>query len=231
MATTTYINGNMETLATAMQQLVTMGYFASVEYDSENSAVICYDTDENAVLTLTTPSSTQTAVTIRFDNSSTKTITLGGTSGTYTSTPYYLYVCSGGAYLSIRGVANNTSTGNWGALVIISKTNNDKIGVVCTDGNGSARVTTVYSLATNDDADQIDTAFNFGLPTTRYQTTLMNLPSCGAPNVVSYFPDVYHTFTSQYPYTNNAATPPQNFTQDGKRYLWIGYYAIVDEES
>ena len=226
MATTTYINGNMETLATAMQQLVTIGYFDSIEYDSENSAVICYDADENAVLTLAKGSVNLNA-SIRFDDGTTKSAGVGGANANNAAYPYYLYVCSGGAYLSFSGTYGTNSG------MIISKTNNEKVGIVViyATGNASSRVTTVHSLATDDDATQINTTFAFGLPTTRNQTTLMNIPTCGAPNVVSYFPDVYYTFTSQYNFTNNATTPPQNFTQDGKRYLWIGYYAIRDEEA
>ena len=224
MATTTYINGNMETLATAMQQLVTMGYFASVEYDSENSAVICYDTDENEVLTLAR-STNVFNVTIRFDSGTTKTISRGANTSLNNVIPYYLYVCSGGAYLNFYTTGSSSQQA---CVLVVSKTNNDKIGVFYTLAGNRL---TASSIATDDNIEQAGTDFAFGSPTTRNQTTLMNIPTCSAPNVVSYFPDVYYTFTSQYPYTNNAATPPQNFTQDGKRYLWIGYYAIRDEEA
>ena len=226
MATTTYINGNFETLAAAMQQLVTMGYFSSVEYDDSGTypAVVCKDADENAVLTIGKASTgNSVTVTFRLDEGTAKSVTMTQTG----STPYYLYVCSGGAYLALGTSASTNFMG-----CIIAKTNRDKIGCITLGDiqqNGS-RYGIVRSMAVDDDPVQIGTNFAFGLPTTRNQTTLMNIPTCSAANVVSYFPDVYYTFTSQYSYTNNTATPPQNFTQDGKRYLWIGYYAIRDEE-
>ena len=225
MATVTYINDDYETLAEAMQQLVTMGYFASVEYDSENTAVVCKDTDENTVLTIQA-STKAIAVSLRLDDGTTKAANVSDASNGVSL--YYLYVCSGGAYLSVV-----YSGGAAYACVIISKTNNNKIGVFSTGGANSAatRLTGTYSVATDDDAVQINTQFSFIAPTIRYQTQLMNIPTCGGPNVVSYFPNVFHTYTSEISYTSNTATPPFNFTQDGKRYLWVGYYAIRDEEA
>ena len=129
MATVTYINNNMQTLATAMQRLVTMGYFASIEYDSENDAVVCYDANENAVLTLTSDNGLFSA-TFRFDDGATKTVTLGSTSGSNNRADVrYLYVCSGGAYLNFY----NSSTSSYAQVgeFFISLTNNTKVGILC----------------------------------------------------------------------------------------------------
>lgn len=229
MATVTYINNDYETLAEAMQQLVEMGYFASVEYDSENTSVVCKDSDDNAVLTIAKSGNNNITVSIIMEDASTTTLNLTSSSGTIL--PYYFYVCSGGAYLSCT-----MQTYNYGKFMglFISKTNNDKIGAV-TLANGISSATaasrlTIKSVATDDDTTQTSTNFVFGTPTVRNQTVLCDIPTCSAPMVTSYFPSLRYTLTSQFAYTNNVDTPPINFSQDGKRYLWVGYFAIRDEE-
>ena len=107
MATVTSNNNDYEVQAEAMQQLVTMGYFDSVEYDSENDAVVCKDADEHAVLTLSAYSSgsssnrSYTTVSFRLDDGTVKTwnvnhsATSGATNGYigYCLTQYGDCVC------------------------------------------------------------------------------------------------------------------------------------------
>lgn len=228
MATITYINNDYETLAEAMQQLVEMGYFASVEYDSENTAVVCKDSDENAVLTIAEHSANHSwDVILRFDDSTTKSSTIGN-SVAGTAKLLYCYVGSGGCYISLSG------TNALYAGLIISKTNNGKIGVavLCPAlGSTAAARLIPFCWATDDDPEQTDTKFTFSAPTPRNQHVLNDVPTCSPPNVVSIFPDIKHTFTSMITYTDNVSTPPLNFEQDGKRYLWVGYFAIRDEEA
>ena len=223
MAVVTYINSDYETLAEAMQQLVTMGYFASVEYDSINSAVVCYDADENAVLTITKTTASNPTIALRLDGGTTKSATYANCGA-----PYYTYLCSGGMYIAFNG----GSYGNYAGL-FVSKTNNDKVGFMTfmPTGSGVPRYKNVRSWATDDNAEQMDTYFECPPPTLRNQTTLMNIPTCNEAGTASSFPNCFFTFTSQFAYTSNTATPPVNFTQNGKRYLWVGYFAIRDEEA
>jgi len=237
MAAVTYINNDYETLAEAMQRLVEMGYFASVEYDSANTAVVCKDSDENAVLTITNTTNGQVVtISFRLADGTVKDYTLATRAVTTAGTSNYgylryIYVCSGGAYIY---ATTGTNTGFAG--IIISKTNNGAVGVailgtIGTSATSIAGRLNVNAVATDDSTDQIETAFSYGAPTVRNQTVLTDVPTCGAPIVPSHFPDVRYTLTSQFGYTNNYATPPINFTQDGKRYLWVGYFAIRDEEA
>lgn len=235
MATVTYINNDYEVLAEAMQQLVTMGYFDSVEYDSENDAVVCYDENENAVLTLTRNSSytSNTNISFRLDDGTVKTYDFdwSGSNSHTGGTIDYIYICSGGAYLK-GGNSNSTATSY--SFLVISKTNNDKIGIVFPDGGAYTALADrpkVRSWATDDDSVQANTAYTIATPTTQNQETLFNIPTSAAVNSApSYFSNVYAEFTTMYPYTNNIATPPRNVEQDGKTYLWVGYYMIADEE-
>jgi len=228
MAAVTYINNDYETLAEAMQRLVAMGYFSAIGYDSDTAAVTCWDEDGNAVLTLTKNSTTGCNVTLRLDSGTTQTFSIGtSASAGAKATLYYLYVCSGGAYIS---TVSNAYLG-----LIISKTNNGKIGVIGLGADGGSstaaatRAANVASLAADDAETEVGTKFTYGVPTLRNQTVLTDVPTCAAPTVPSYFSDVRYTLTSQFNYTSNTATPPQNFTQNGKRYLWVGYFAIRDE--
>ena len=234
MATVTSINNDYEVLAEAMQQLVTMGYFDSVEYDSENDAVVCKDADEHAVLTLTAYSSgsssnrSYTTVSFRLDDGTVKTwnVNHSATSGATNGYIGYIYVCSGGAYIMSRTATSGFS------FIIISKTNNGKVGVIVDAGSYQiAGRLSPCSVATDDDAEQADTVFEFETPTVRKQTTLANVPTAAAVNnAPSYFPDVYYTLTAQNPYTNSNSTPPVSVTLKGKTYLWVGYFMIADEE-
>lgn len=233
MATVTYVNNDYEVLAQAMQQLVTMGYFDSVEYDSENDAVVCKDADENAVLTLTAYSSSGsnrsfTAVSFRLDDGTVKTWNVNHSASSGSTNGYigYIYVCSGGAYIMSRTATSGFS------FIIISKTNNEKIGVIvdASSYNIAGRLSP-YSVATDDDAEQADRTFSLGTPTTRNQETLVNVPTSASLNhAPSYFPDVYAEFTTQYTFANSNSTPPVSATVDGKNYLWVGYFMIADEE-
>lgn len=224
MATVTYVNNDYEVLATAMQQLVTMGYFDSVEYDSENDAVVCEDADENAVLTIArnNSSSFKTDVTIVLDGGATKTVT--ATWGqTAAAVVRYIYICSGGAYIS-GGTDSASATKS---LIIISKSSNDKVGVIV---SGGAR-TSFNAIATDDDSNQADIAFSLAVPTTRNQTELFKVPTSASLNhAPSAFPDVYIEYTTQYSFTNDYSTPPVSAEVDGKNYLWVGYFMIADEE-
>lgn len=230
MATVTYINNDYETLAEALQQLVDMGYFESVEYDSDTDTVVCYDGDENAIFSIGKKSGgTRDAFTVSLlmddGTTVTKDITAAGsTAGSIT--PSYVYICSGGMYLSA-----GTSTAAHG-YVLLSKTNNGTLGMIVPSGAVTASMRlSPNCIATDDAADQIGTAFAFAVPTLRNQTVLTDVPTCSAPTVVSVFPDIRYTLTSQFSYTSETATPPINFSQDGKRYLWVGYFAVRDEEA
>lgn len=235
MATVTYVNNDYEVLAQAMQQLVTMGYFDSVEYDSENDAVVCKDADENAVLTLAKNSTNSyiTDVSFRLDSGTVKTHALSWrpTQSGAAGMIGYIWICSNGAYISASTVSNTSGY----AFIIISKTNNDKVGVLFSYNSSSYTAAThrlvIKSWATDDDSVQADNAFTIGTPTIRNQETLFNIPTSASLNhAPSYFPDVYAEFTSQYSYTDNTGTPPVSAAVDGKNYLWVGYYMLADEE-
>ena len=236
MEAVTYINNDYEMLAEALQQLVSMRYFASVEYDSANTAVVCRDSDENAVLTIANTTNGQVVtISFRLADGTVKDYTLATRAVTTTGTSNngylrYVYVCSGGAYIY---ATTGTNTGFAG--IIISRTNNGAVGVAIlgTIGTSATPISgrlNVNAVATDDSPDQIETAFTYGAPTVRNQAVLTDFPTCAAPTVPSHFPDVRYTLTSQFGYINNVSTPPINFEQDGKRYLWIGYFAIRDEE-
>lgn len=237
MATVTSINNDYEVLAEAMQQLVTMGYFDSVEYDSENDAVVCKDADENAVLTLTkstasTNPAPQCYITFRLDDGTTKTAIAGGGAGSGVSSIAmigYIYICSGGAY--ICSITSSSSVSAHKGFIFISKTNNDKIGIVFTPYvTSSFNRYNFSSWATDDDTVQMDTIFSSTTPTLRNQETIFNIPTSAAVNTTpSYFPDVYSEFTTMTTYSNNTETPARNVTLDGKTYLWVGYYLIADD--
>ena len=238
MATVTYVNNDYSVLAQAMQQLVTMGYFDSVEYDSENDAVVCKDADENAVLTLakstasTTPNP-QCNITFRLDNGTTKTAIAGGGSGAGVDAIAmigYIYICSGGAY--ICSITSSSTVSMHRGFIFISKTNNEKIGIVFTPYATSGFFRYNFSSwATDDDTVQMNTIFSSATPALRNQETLFNIPTSAAVNTApSYFPDVYTEFTTMTTYSNNTDTPPVSATVDGKNYLWVGYFMIADEE-
>ena len=119
MAAVTYINNDYEMLAEALQQLVSMRYFASVEYDSANTAVVCKDSDENAVLTIANTTNGQVVtISFRLADGTVKDYTLATRAVTTTGTSNngylrYVYVCSGGAYIY---ATTGTNTGFAGII-------------------------------------------------------------------------------------------------------------------
>lgn len=145
----------------------------------------------------------------------------------------YVYTCSGGVYLATTDASSRSNTGKY-AGVYITKTNNDKIGVfvVGATTNSGVTIRTNYTRVFVQDAAPESMSENvvFQTPQARNQTTMFAIPTACEGGVTSRFPDLLYTFTSQDAYTDNTATPPFNFTQNGKRYLWTGCYALRDEE-
>ena len=219
MAIVTYINNDYELLAQGLQPLVARGYFAAIDYDADAKAIHCKDNAGETILKMTYGQNGMT-VEFRFSDGVTRSNTLGGSSSNR-GIPLYLYLCSGGAYI-LCGAKT---------FVVISRTNNGDTGVVYV--NNASKRQDPYGWSVGDLSDRSTEYYSFINDTKiRNQTTMFPVPVCSnMPGVAAYFPDVKSIVASQFPaYNGYQNTPPENFTQDGKRYLWIGNYAISDEE-
>lgn len=255
MATKTYVFGSNQTaiaqnIASALQPLVTAGLFDEITTNVTSSVqtdVLCKTNDVTIValsvfcITYQNSNYYYTHVNFRLDDNTVLNAVFGDQTSilNFNVVPKYVYTCSGGAYISmgrndttLRGVPSYQG-------VFIAKTNNDKIGVfLCGVWSSysdskynkvSTRLSDTYAWAQDDDASECATKYAFPTVRLRNQATLMNIPTSAAANHPSYFPDIAYTFTSQMTYVDNNSSPPIEFEQDGKHYLWTGYYAIRDE--
>lgn len=256
MATKTYVFGNdqnaiAQNIASALQPLVTAGYFDEITTRVNTGTETCVDckVDDVAIVILSIiviPYNNSNYyyinITLRLDSGTLVNQIIGDSTAIldFNAVPKYVYTCSGGAYISTDR-NNKTRTNLSGTFngIFISKTNNDKIGVfICgalslrDSGNWNSikgRHEDTFSWAQDDDASECATKYSFPAIQLRNQATLVNIPTSAAANHSSYFPDILYTFTSQMTYVNNNDSPPVEFEQDGKHYLWTGYYAIRDE--
>lgn len=248
MAKMTYIDDDFSALAAAMQSAVNSGYFSSVEYiegteegSYQYDTVECYDENENVVFSISKTDTKGTyTIRLRFDDGSLKTSTMniGRTASQYTSVIGYVYDCGSTIYLQGYGASSQTSltAANQSGFLLLSRTNNNKIGVVFTTTSGSnssdvsGHFESIQSWATDDDIKTADNLYSFSSREMSNQGTLYNIQtSAGLSNAPSYFPDIFNTKTSPFYYSGNATTPPYGVIIDETKYLWIGGYLIKDK--
>lgn len=223
MATTTIVAGSAEKAATALQPLVTAGWFSSIVGDDTAYTLTFYGSGNNAQLTISNVNGNQPKVDFILADGTTYSYQFGGTSSTGTSGRKVraVYTTASGAYIMF-GNPNNVAAPTEG--IIIAKTNNDAVGIVMLK-SGRA---TVSALAVDDSGTEM-ADFAYAATSTRNQTVMCDVPTCSAANVPSYFSDVRYLFVSQTTYTDNFTTPPVNFTFNGEQWLWVGNWAIKDE--
>lgn len=256
MATKTYVFGSdqnaiAQNIAAALQPLVTAGYFDEITTNVASGTetdVLCKINEVTIValsvfcITYQNSNYYYTHVNFRLDSGTVLNAVFGDQTSIlhFNVVPKYVYTSSGGAYISMDRNATTLQNVPSYQGIFIAKTNNDKIGVfLCgvwssySSGSKynkvSTRLSDTYAWAQDDDASECATKYSFPAIQLRNQATLVNIPTSAAANHPSYFPDIVYTFTSQLGYVDNNDSPPINFEQDDKQYLWTGYYAILDE--
>lgn len=232
-------NDDYSMLATALQRMVRSGFFVSVTYDSEADSVICHGT-EGAVLTISRGTNVRTcSIIFRFNDSSSKTWTFRWGQGN-NSVLGGVYISSGGAYL----YGMDSTASNALGYMIISKTNNDSLGIIIPTVFTSRIGSLPLPISADDDTSYVTStgakiSLCCNLPV--YSSEIRNTPltqsySVPVPTVppiggsVSYFPTVHMEIITPLQYVNNVQSPPCYTVRGKKRYLWVGAFLILDEE-
>lgn len=206
-----------------------MGYFDKLEINHAETThqLWCKLNDDTPVLKISCESTsiqTTMILSIYLYDSQTNTTTEKTVSLNAERVISDIYVTDHGAYLKFKVRSNPSTTSSAGAF--ISKTNNDTTGLFVA-GISENRLAT-ESWACDDDPNYSG-SYTFPTVYIRNQTTLMNVPTAGSSESISYFPYIYYMLTSQLGYENNSTTPPCNIFQNGYRYLWVGYYMLRDD--
>lgn len=230
----------MNNLKRALEPLIELGYFdkMNVSGSSDDASLWCQTSNNRTVIHIAQYDSGRLVVELFLYDEDTDTTTMRAVNFNNHQNYfcYSVYTTSHGAYIQINQSTSNSLQYTHSGC-IISKTNNDKVGIFCIGLNSSAndaacRLNNTQAWALDDNAS-FSPSFAFPTVYLRNQTTLMNVPTAGGTSdgrdKVSYFPYVYYTFTSQLGYENNFTTPPCNIVQNGYRYLWVGYYMLRDD--
>lgn len=194
--TKTMVNGDMQTLHTAMQALVTAGIFKAVSISGDSTYTItCTDADDNVMLTIAGQNGELT----------TKTITAyinGSTSKVISSVYIFPFITSpAGAYLPLW--SGSTYANN----LLIGKTNSGKPCIVMSDyySAGSYGMTfRVFPITWG--AYKIGELYYQHIAQNETQTFMHAIPGFPANAEPLYFPNLMAADLTQYTY-NGAAAP------------------------
>ena len=195
MFTKTMIKGNMQTLHTAMQALVTAGIFKAVSISGDSTYTItCTDADDNVLLTIVGASGEQVAkTTTAYISESTSKVL----SNVYVD---HIITSSSGAYIALW------ASSAYSQVVLIGKTNGGEPCIVTTDyyGGGSYGMCfRVYSVTWG--AGKIGSLYYQHIAQNENQTFLHAIPGFPASPEPLYFPNLMAADTTQYAYNSLAA--------------------------
>ena len=199
--TKTVINGNMQTLHTAMQALVP-DFFKAVSITGDSTYTItCTDADDNTLLTISGSS-----------GNSNKTISVSIANGaTYSSSSVAvanLFVTGSGAWIDLTLQSAHT------AAVVIGKTNGGRTGVIFQVGMTSSEVGFYSAVWT---ANEMPAVTISNIQTGKDQTYMRPVFAFPPPGETMYFPDILMPdMTQLVPDGNNV---PYEYTMGGVTYV------------
>lgn len=206
-----------------MQDNLVPKYFASVRKDETTSQYfyVNANTDDGWAMTFSLTGSNAYAAAIKSDNSFVQANFYGIAAALPYAQSSYAAICENGAMISLYGPESSSS--NYAANIIITKTNLDKTAIILTSGgeNTNSRFYTGIRCVTRDDALPAQ-ALTFS-PIFAGQTVLVPFTTEAADGVISYTPNAFYMPKGQYHSMGFG-----KFTAGGKTYMSNGYWAILD---
>ena len=205
MATYTYINGNLETLAGILDD---SGYFDTVTYDSETKAITC-SIGAQTVLSWYKPSTIFNISVHGSVSSYTSNITSSGNANVYG--PIDAYQCSGGLAIVCGS-----------SRVVITKHQRGETTVIFGAGSStSAAMASIGAISCTDTGTFANYTTNSYISS---HTLLIPICSCAAFDTESYTTTVLLSAYKQF-------TTVGFLTYNNKRYFFDGYFATEDTET
>lgn len=195
--TKTMIKGNMQTLHTAMQTLVTAGIFKAVSISGDSTYTItCTDADDNVLLTIVGASGEQVAKTITayISESTSKAL-----SNVYVD---HIITAPTGAYIALW------ASSSYSQVVLIGKTNSGKPCIMAADSMSVSgtygQMCKVFPITWG--ASRLLGLYYQNIQGNETQTFLHAIPGFPASPEPLYFPNLMIANLTQYAY-NGAAAP------------------------
>lgn len=212
------IGNDLTVLQTAMQALVTAGFFKAVsltETSTNHYVISCTDADDNALLTIEGDADTYSGRTITAAISGSTTQSLP-----QNSVVWNLFLTGSGAMLDI--LANGSHT----MAVFIGKTNGGKTGIVLLTQmtiSGNAGSATIYPAVWGTQKLE---AFAYAVKANENQTYMHSVPDFSLPGETMYLPDILIADMTQFSYAPSLT--PYEVQIGSVSYVTNGYLFLKD---
>lgn len=216
--TKTPIGNDLTVLQTAMQPLVTAGFFkaVSIEETSTNHYVIrCTDDDDNVLLKIEGDANTSYARTITAAISGSATQSMASN-----TVVWNLFLTGSGAMIDILQNGSHTSA------VFIGKTNGGKTGVVLLTGMTISDNTGSITFYPAVWGEQKLAAIQCAVKANENQTYMRGVPAFSVPDELLYLPDILIADMTQFAYTPSLT--PYEVQINGVSYVTNGYLFLKD---